>query len=57
MDGVIREAFSEEATLEQVPQCGKGVNPMNIKEKSTLGRGNSMCKSPLAALRKARRPV
>lgn len=39
-----REGFSEEAAFEQIPQGGQGVNPVNIWEKSTSGRGHSMCK-------------
>lgn len=30
LDGVIREGFSEEVPFEQIPQGGKGENPVSI---------------------------
>lgn len=44
------KGFSEEVTFEQIPQGGKGVNPMNTWEKGTPGRGRSMCKGPVAGV-------
>lgn len=61
LDGVIKEGFTEEVTFEQIPQGGEGVNPVNIWEKGTPGRGNSTCKGPVAGVclscsKKGRRP-
>ena len=54
IDGGILKGFSEEAAFDQIPQGGKGESLMNIWKKNTPGRGNSMCKGPVACFKKGR---
>lgn len=51
LNTVARKGLTEKVTLEQIRlKLGKGANPMEKGEKSTVGRAHGRCKGPEAGV-------